>query len=218
MSTTVLVVHLFLCLMKITIASSQDCRSVRSVSDFALFRHTYRLISGTGIESCAASCDADPLCYSFNYFVPTMTCELNNSSRLADSGNFLRRPRAVYLDKLKEPGDYCESFPCRNNGTCKAVRRHPGFECFCHDEFSGEKCESKTQKLRAVLSVSAYIRLQISCLCVEGIMTSCPPMIVPPLYKSGSTVFSFLLTNRPCPFTVFVGAISKISYNGLFTI
>ena len=144
MSTTVLVVHLFLCLM--TVASRQDCRSVRSISDFALFRHTYKLISAKGFESCAATCDADPLCYSFNYFVPTMTCELNNSSRRADSGNFLRRFGAVYFDKLKEPADYCESFPCRNNGTCKAVRRHPGFECFCHDEFSGENCESKKQK------------------------------------------------------------------------
>ena len=146
MSTTVLVVHLFLCLMLIIVVSSLDCRSVRSVSGFALFRHTYRLISGTRIESCAATCDADRLCYSFNYFFPTMTCELNNSSRRADSGNFLRRPGAVYLDKLREPADYCRSLPCRNNGTCKAVRRHPGFECFCHNGFTGAKCESNTQK------------------------------------------------------------------------
>lgn len=147
MSTTVLVVHLFVCLMKITVVSIEACRSVRSVSDFALFRHTYRQISGTRFESCAATCDADPLCYSFNYFAPTMTCELNNSSRRADSGNFLRRSGSVYLDKLKEPADYCVSFPCRNNGTCKAVRRHPGFECFCHDEFTGAKCESKKIRL-----------------------------------------------------------------------
>ena len=145
MSTALFVVHLFVCLMKIAVVSSQACRSVRSVSDFALCRHTYKQVTGRGIESCAANCDADPLCYSFNYFVLTMTCELNNSSRHADSGNFLRRFGSVYLDKLKEPPDYCVSFPCRNNGTCKAIRRHPGFECFCHDEFTGAKCESKKQ-------------------------------------------------------------------------
>ena len=145
MSATVLVIYLFVCLMKVTVVSNHECRSVRSISDFALFRHTYRQKSGTRIESCAAMCDADSLCYSFNYFVPAMTCELNNSSRRADSGNFLRKSGSVYLDKLKEPADYCVSLPCRNNGTCKTVRRHPGFECFCHDEFTGAKCESKKQ-------------------------------------------------------------------------
>lgn len=146
MSPTVLITHLMLCLMKITAASNQDCRSVESVSDYALFEHTYKLIFGTRFESCAAACDADPDCYSFNYFIPYMTCELNNSSRREDSSHFLRRSGAVYLDKLKEPVDYCQTFLCRNNGTCKIVRRHPGFECLCHEEFSGEKCESKTRK------------------------------------------------------------------------
>ena len=143
MPTTVLVIYLFVCLTKVTVFSNQECRSVESISDFALFRHTYRQMSGTRIESCAAMCDADLLCYSFNYVVPAMTCELNNSSRRADSGNFLRRSGSVYLDKLKEPADYCVSLPCRNNGTCRTVRRHPGFECFCHDEFTGAKCEGK---------------------------------------------------------------------------
>ena len=152
MSTTGLVFHLCLCLMKMTVISSQlpECRSIRSVSDFALYRHIHRLISGTRIESCAATCDADPLCYSFNYFIRTMTCELNNSSRREDSEDFLRRPGAVYLDKLRELADYCESVPCRNNGTCKAVGRHPGFECFCQNEFTGAKCESKKQKENAL--------------------------------------------------------------------
>ena len=146
MSTTVLKTHPLLCLMIITAASTQDCRTVESVWDYALFEHTYKLISRTRIESCAAACDADPVCYSFNYFITSMNCELNNSSRHAGSSYFLRRSGAVYSDKLKEPVDYCQTFPCRNNGTCKKVGRHPGFECFCHDEFSGEKCESKKQK------------------------------------------------------------------------
>ncbi|KAL9963525.1 hypothetical protein ACROYT_G027040 [Oculina patagonica] len=141
MSTTVLITHLMLCLMKITAASNQDCRLVESVSDYALFEHTFMSISGTRFESCAAACDADPVCYSFNYFIPYMTCELNNSSRRADSSFFLHRSRAVYLDKLREPVDYCQTYPCWNNGTCKIVRRHPGFECSCHEGFSGEKCE-----------------------------------------------------------------------------
>ena len=143
MSTSVVITHLLLCLMKITAASHEDCRTVKSVSDHALFEHTYKFISGTRFESCAARCDADPLCYSFNYFIPKMTCELNNSSRRADPSYFLRRSGAVYLDKLKKPEDHCRTFPCKNNGTCMTVRRSPGFECLCHDEFSGEKCESK---------------------------------------------------------------------------
>ncbi|KAJ7351032.1 hypothetical protein OS493_037214 [Desmophyllum pertusum] len=96
---------------------------------------------GTRIESCAAICDADQLCYSFNYVIPSKTCELNNSSRRADSKYFLRRPGAVYLDKLNERVDVCQTLPCNHHGTCKAVGRHPGFECSCYDEFSGEMCE-----------------------------------------------------------------------------
>ena len=125
-----------------------NCRSVESVSDHALFSYTYKSISGTRFESCAAICDADPLCYSFNYFIPDKTCELNNSSRQADSRYFLSRPGAVYLDKVTETVDFCKTIPCRNNGTCQTVRRHPGFECFCQDEFSGETCESKKQTER----------------------------------------------------------------------
>lgn len=165
MSTTVLIIHVMLCLMKIAAASNQDCRTVKSISDHALFEHTYKLISGTRMESCAATCDADPVCYSFNYFIPSMTCELNNSSRHADSSYFLRRSGAVYFDKLKELVDYCQTFPCRNNGTCKVVRRYPGFECLCRDGFSGEKCESKKQKSALVDTCS---RVRSRCPLMEG--------------------------------------------------
>ena len=136
------IIHLLLCLME-TAATNKDCRLVKSVADYALFRHTYNIMPGTRIESCAAICDADQLCYSFNYVIPSKTCELNNSSRRADSKYFLRRPGAVYLDKLNERVDVCQTLPCNRHGTCKAVARHPGFECSCYDEFSGEMCESK---------------------------------------------------------------------------
>ena len=142
MSTKVVIILALLCRFK-GVTASINCLSIESVADHALFHHTYKLTSGTRMESCAARCDADPLCYSFNYVIPTMTCELNNASRSTDSGDFLRRPDAVYFDKLKAPHDFCQASPCKNNGTCKILSRGPGFECSCSDEYTGETCEGK---------------------------------------------------------------------------
>lgn len=134
-------IHVSLCIMGTS--ASLKCRSVASISDHALTGYTYKATSGIRFESCAATCDADPQCYSFNYVIRDKTCELSNSSRSADSEYFVRRSGVVYMDKLTEPVEHCKTLPCRNNGTCQKIQRHPGFECFCQDEYRGEKCESK---------------------------------------------------------------------------
>lgn len=132
-------IHVSLCIMETS--ASLKCRSVASFSDHALTGYTYKVTSGIRFESCAATCDADPHCYSFNYVIRDKTCELSNSSRSADSEYFVRRSGVVYMDKLTEPVEHCKTLPCRNNGTCQKIQRHPGFECFCQDVYRGEKCE-----------------------------------------------------------------------------
>ena len=141
MPTKILMTQVLLCFVEIT--ASSECRSFESIHDHALFRHIHKLISGIRIESCAARCDADPFCYSFNYIVPDKACELNNATRATDSEDFLCRSSAVYFNRLKAPHDFCEASPCNNNGTCKVLNRAPGFECSCRNEYSGETCESK---------------------------------------------------------------------------
>lgn len=142
MSRKVLLAHLLLFFVS-QMTASNECRSVESIVDYALFSHIHERISEIRMESCASRCDADPHCYSFNFFIPSKTCELNNATSLTDSKNFQIMPGAVYFKKLKPPHDFCEAFPCQNNGTCKILDRAPGFECSCPTEYSGETCESE---------------------------------------------------------------------------
>ena len=90
MPTKILIIHALLCFVDIKASvhcsqRSSCCRSIESVSDHALVRHSYELTSGTPIESCAAKCDFELYCYSFNYVISNMTCELNNATRWTDS-------------------------------------------------------------------------------------------------------------------------------------
>ena len=107
------------------------------------FSHIHERISEIRIESCASRCDADPYCYSFSFFLPSKTCELNNATSLTDSKNFQSMPGAVYFKRLQPPHDFWEALPCQNNGTCKILDHAPGFEYSCPTEYSGETCESE---------------------------------------------------------------------------
>ena len=87
MSRKVLLAHLLLFFVS-RMTASNECRSVESIVDYALFSHIHERISEIRMESCASRCDADPYCYSFNFFIPSKTCELNNATSLTDSKTF----------------------------------------------------------------------------------------------------------------------------------
>lgn len=142
MSRKVLLAHLLLFFVG-RMTASNECRSVESIVDYALFSHIHERISEIRIESCASRCDADPYRYSFNFFLPSKTCELNNATSLTDSKNFQSMPGAVCFKKLQPPHDFCEALPRQNNGTCKILDHAPGFGCSCPTEYSGETCESE---------------------------------------------------------------------------
>ena len=125
---------------------AKACATVQSIDQFALRDHVYKTTSGTQLISCSAACSEDMRCYSFNFILPTETCELNTAARSAVNPHFfVRRANSLYFDKLQtapSPGA-CASSPCKNGGTCSEVAKKPGFECRCHVSNSGRSCEGE---------------------------------------------------------------------------
>ena len=97
--------------------------SERSVPGKALKGHTFKEFAVRAIVDCQNTCENDPRCASYNYYIPDKVCELNSQTKetrpddiVTDELRFYMRRCMMYsvsykMLKTKLFSLYCKSHP-----------------------------------------------------------------------------------------------------------
>ena len=71
--------------------------SERSVTGKALKGHTFKELAVRGIVDCQNTCENDPRCASYNYYIPDKVCELNSQTKETRPGDFVTDELRFYM-------------------------------------------------------------------------------------------------------------------------
>ena len=81
-------------------AEGQQCKpSERSVPGNALKGHTFKEFVVKAIVECQNSCENDPRCASYNYYIPNKICELNSQTKEARPDDFVTDDLRFYMKR-----------------------------------------------------------------------------------------------------------------------
>ena len=81
-------------------AEGQQCKpSERSVPGKALKGHTFKEFVVKAIVECQNSCENDPRCASYNYYIPNKICELNSQTKEARPDDFVTDDLRFYMKR-----------------------------------------------------------------------------------------------------------------------
>ena len=79
-------------------ASNGQCKPVeRSISGKALKGHTFKELVVRAPFECQNTCENDPRCASYNYFIPGRVCELNSKTKEAKPDDFVTDEQRFYM-------------------------------------------------------------------------------------------------------------------------
>ena len=71
--------------------------SERSVPGKALKGHTFKEFAVRAIVDCQNTCENDPRCASYNYYVPDKVCELNSQTKETRPDDFVTDELRFYM-------------------------------------------------------------------------------------------------------------------------
>ena len=79
-------------------AANGQCKPVeRSISGKALKGHTFKELVVRAPFECQNTCENDPRCASYNYFIPGRVCELNSKTKEAKPDDFVTDEQRFYM-------------------------------------------------------------------------------------------------------------------------
>ena len=98
--------------------------SERSVPGKALKGHTFMEFAVRAIVDCQNTCENDPRCASYNYYIPDKLCELNSQTKETRPDDFVTDELRFYM--RRDGMMYSVSLRClrlnRLHCTAKAIR------------------------------------------------------------------------------------------------
>ena len=98
--------------------------SERSVPGKALKGHTFKEFAVRAIVDCQNTCENDPSCASYNFYIPDKVCELNSQTKETRPDDFVTDELRFYM--RRDGMMYSVSLRClrlnRLHCTAKAIR------------------------------------------------------------------------------------------------
>ena len=73
--------------------------SERSVPGKALKGHTFREFAARAIVECQNTCERDPRCASYNFYIPGKVCELNSHTKEEKPDHFVTDELRFYMKR-----------------------------------------------------------------------------------------------------------------------
>ena len=73
--------------------------SERSISGKALKGHTFKEFAVRGIVDCQNTCERDPRCASYNFYIPGKMCELNSHTKEEKPEDFVTDDQRFYMKR-----------------------------------------------------------------------------------------------------------------------
>ena len=73
--------------------------SERSISGKALKGHTFKEFAVRGIVDCQNTCEGDPRCASYNFYIPGKMCELNSHTKEEKPEDFVTDDQRFYMKR-----------------------------------------------------------------------------------------------------------------------
>ena len=73
--------------------------SERSVPGKALKGHTFREFAARAIVECQNTCERDPRCASYNFYIPGKVCELNSYTKEEKPDHFVNDELRFYMKR-----------------------------------------------------------------------------------------------------------------------
>ena len=73
--------------------------SERSFSGKALKGHTFKEFAVRGIVDCQNTCEGDPRCASYNFYIPGKICELNSHTKEEKPEDFVTDDQRFYMKR-----------------------------------------------------------------------------------------------------------------------
>ena len=81
-------------------AVSGPCKtSERSVPGKALNGHTFKEFAVRAIVDCQNTCERDPRCASYNFYIPGKVCELNSHTKEEKPNHFVTDELRFYMKR-----------------------------------------------------------------------------------------------------------------------
>ena len=100
--------------------------SERSVPGKALKGHTWKEFAVRAIFDCQNTCENDPRCASYNYYIPDKVCELNSQTKETRPDDFVTDLDELRFYMRRDGMMYSVSLRClrlnRLHCTAKAIR------------------------------------------------------------------------------------------------
>ena len=88
------------------VAAEQQCKAVESsVHGKALEKHTFKSVTVGHPVECHTVCERDPMCQSYNFFIPRKLCELNDIIKETSPQDFVSDENRFYMGIWRLKGD-----------------------------------------------------------------------------------------------------------------
>ncbi|XP_044163651.1 fibroleukin-like isoform X2 [Acropora millepora] len=85
--------------LSIDVTAGQQCKAAeRSVRGKALRNHTFKTVTVRHPVECPAVCEKDPMCQSYNFFIPRKLCELNDRTKETSPQDFISDETRFYME------------------------------------------------------------------------------------------------------------------------
>ena len=103
----------FLCLLYVIlwmskeVTAGQQCKAVKSSArGNALKNHTFKSVAVGHPLECPAICKQDPMCQSYNFFIPKKLCELNDRTKETNPEDFVSDEKRFYMGIRRLKGEF----------------------------------------------------------------------------------------------------------------
>ncbi|XP_071959412.1 uncharacterized protein [Antedon mediterranea] len=109
-------------------------KSTEVDQDYQLQNNVIATLSERSSTSCVLNCIDNHLCQSINYNAQEMSCELNDATKISDSGNFVSDVRHTYYEmniKTKRSFSQCNIVDCGKGKVCEPSDNSNGYVCRC---------------------------------------------------------------------------------------
>ena len=89
------------------VTAGQQCKAVESsVRGSALQNHTFKSVAVGHPVECPAICERDPMCQSYNFFIPKKLCELNDRTKETNPEDFVSDEKRFYMGIWRLKGEF----------------------------------------------------------------------------------------------------------------
>lgn len=91
--------------MDVRVTANQQCKPAEaSVNGKALKGHTFKTAVIQSLVECQVLCENELKCQSYNYFIPSKICELNDRTKEARPYSFVLDENSIYMKSWPNRG------------------------------------------------------------------------------------------------------------------